>query len=137
MRMGSLIASGLLWLLLGATCLPIIDESQHTPVPGTSLAIAIVSPTQALTVAPGKLVNIGWTAANLTGEPATVSILLESRTDLSRTTLLADSPLDGTGGSGEFVWDTSGFSGPYSIIVTVQTADSSAQDTSAALVTVS
>ncbi len=136
MRTALLASIGLLWLLLAGACLPLIDETQRTPVPGTQLAIAIISPSAAETVTPGRLITIKWTAANLTGEPAIVSIVLESRSDLSRTTLLEDLPLDGTGGSGEYVWDTTRFSGPYSIIVTVQTPDASDEDVSAGLITV-
>ncbi len=137
MRLAVAAIAGLACLVAGAPCLPFIDEDKRTAEPGTSLAIAIVEPTRALTVTAGNPVHIEWTAANLTGDSATVSVILESRTDLTQAVLLDSLGLNGTGGSGSLTWDTTGFTGPYSIIARVVTPNLTAEGKSPALVTVS
>ncbi len=127
----------MLWLIAGSACLPLIDETKRTAPPGTSLAVAIVEPTRALTVTAGDPVHLEWAAANLTGELATVSIMLESRTDLAQTILLDALPLETIGGSGSLTWDTTSFSGPYSVIARINTPNLSDEAKSPGLVTVS
>ena len=104
MRIGLLAVVGLVCLLAGGTCLPIIN---NTPVPpqGTTLGISILAPTQARTVGEGTPVQIQWAAGNLTGQAASVSLVLESRTNLAQTTLVEGVDVPGTGGSGTFTWD--------------------------------
>ena len=62
MRVALLAAVGLLWPVLGATCLPLVDDTTHAPAPGTQLAVALVSPVQAKSVTSGQVVAIRWTA---------------------------------------------------------------------------
>ncbi len=136
MRIGLYVAVALIWLNVGATCIPLVDNSKRQPEAGETLVIVILAPTTAATVAQGASVPIEWTAANLTGEPATVSLVVESRTDLTRTTVVEGVELTKTGESGNYAWDTHGFSGPYAIIARIETLTMANEDTVAAQITV-
>lgn len=136
MRSKLLMILGVGCLALGATCLPLNDFTAREIDTGTTLAITLLEPTAAVTVPQKTELSIKWTASNVTGDPAAASIILESRTDLSQTALVADQALTKTGESGEVMWNTQGYSGPYSIIARVQTATKSAEDKSAGLITV-
>lgn len=136
MRIGLLLVLGLTFLIVGGTCLPLVDRTTRTPVPGTSLAIELLAPADEKTVTQGTAVRIEWTAANLTGQPATVSLILESRADLSRTVLVEGCEVTGTGDSGQYNWDTQGFSGAYSVIVRIATPESAVEAASDGLITI-
>jgi len=136
MRTGLLITLGLIGLIIGGTCLPLVDNTDRQPIAGQSLGIAIGNPAEEETVLQGNSVPIEWSASNLTDEPATVSLVVESRLDLSITTLVEGIELDGTGDSGEYQWDTTAFTGPYALIARIQTPSLFAEDTANGLITV-
>lgn len=136
MRTGLLATLALTWLIAGGTCLPIINN-QHEALPGELLGISVSSPALSTTVLEGTPVGISWSAANLTGEPATVSIMLESRSDLSKTALAEGIALDGmSSGPRDVLWNTEGYRGPYSIIAHIETSTLVREDASRGLVTV-
>jgi len=135
MRIGILVTCGLVFLILGGTCLPLVDNTAQTAPAGTKLAVALSAPTAATTVAQGTSVRIAWTAANLTGDAATVSIIAESRTDLSQTTLVAGVAVSGTGGSGEYTWVTSTAKGGYILYARI-TAGSQTAEVKSPLITI-
>ena len=128
MRTGLVVVAGLVCLIVGGTCLPLVDNTVRTPAQGTVLSMALTvqgidANTPDISVSAGHLGQISWEAGNLTGESATVTVLVESRTDLTRTTLVSDITIAGTGGSGEVTWNTTGFSsGPYAVYGQIQTA---------------
>lgn len=136
MRTALLLTSGLVCLLAGGTCLPLVDNTQREPVPGRVLGITIMDPTEDATVRGGTNVTIEWAASNLTDDPAAITIVAESRRDLSLTTLVDAAELSGTGDSGVFAWDTTAFDGPYAIIGRIDTVSDSVSDTSRGIITV-
>jgi hypothetical protein len=136
MRTGLLVTFGLTWLIAGGTCLPLINY-QHQAIPGEVLGISVDSSALDTTIPEGTPVDIMWSAANLTGEPASVAITLESRRDLTKTALAEGITLDGTSsGARDVLWNTEGFRGPYSIIAHIETSTLVRDDTSRGLVTV-
>lgn len=136
MRIGLLITLGLSWLLVGGTCLPLVDNTQREPVQGRVLGITIMQPNEDATVRGGATVSIEWAASNLSSEAATITIVAESRRDLSVTTLVNAEELSGIGDSDVIPWDTTGFDGPYAIIGRIDTASDSVSDTSRGIVTI-
>jgi hypothetical protein len=136
MRTALLATLALTSLLVGGTCLPII-QFQHQAAPGEALGIAVSASAQGETIPEGTPVTIDWAAATLTGESATVAITLESRTDLSRTVLASELTFAGTSsGAQALTWDTNGFGGPYSVIADITTPTLTREATSAGLVTI-
>jgi flagellar hook assembly protein FlgD len=135
MRIGILVTCGLAFLILGGTCLPLVDNTATTAPAGTKLAVALTAPTAAATVAQGTPVHIAWTASNLTGESATVTLIAESRADLARTTLVADVALTGTGGSGTYTWQTNTASGAYALYARI-TAGTQTAEVKSPLITI-
>jgi hypothetical protein len=129
-------AAGLSLLIAGGTCLPLVDNTSREPQAGETLGVAISTPAADRTVAQGTPVEIKWSASNLTGNPATVAVLVESRVDLSRTALLEGLQLAGTGDSGTLTWDTQGFAGLYAVIGRIETADLQREHTAAGKITV-
>lgn len=126
---------GLIVLIAGGTCLPVIDNTARTTTEDpTLLAVAITEPVADDTVPEGEIVTIGWTGSNRTSVAATVTVILESRADLSRVTLVTDTPFNDAADS--IPWDTTGYTGPYSIIVRITAGDDTAEATSAGLITV-
>jgi hypothetical protein len=136
MRIAVLLLIAAPLLLTGATCLPLFDGTTREAVEGTTLAITITAPTADRTVEQGTVVPISWAASNLTGLEARVSILWESRRDLSRQVLLREQVLEGTGGSATIRWDTSDASGTYFFIGLIETNTDSHTATSAFSITV-
>ncbi len=107
---------------LGGGCLPLVDNTVREPVPGQKLAISIAKPDTDRSVARGDQVKIEWSAANLTGQPATISFHVESRRASLTKALLEQFELQGTGDSGVVRWDTGDYSGPYAIIARIEAA---------------
>ncbi len=138
MRIAILVAAALAILLTGGTCLPLVDNVNNRVVdPGArNLAGAIRLPTTDQTLAAGETLEITWTGSNQTGEAASVSITVESRDDLSRTTLVSGIAFVGTSDGGTYHWDTAGFSGPYVIILRIATAGTSHEDTGPGIITI-
>ncbi len=142
MRTGLVVVAGLVCLVVGGTCLPLVDNTVRAPAQGTVLSMALTiqsvdANTPDVNVPAGHLVQISWVAGNLTGDPATVTLLVESRTDLTRTTLVSDVAVAGTGGSGEVTWNTTGFSGPYVVYGQIQTAGRFVEKRTPGMITVS
>jgi hypothetical protein len=123
-------------LLVGGTCLPLVDNTKREAITGRVLGIVLMEPTADRTVSEGTSVLIDWTAGNLTGEPATITLAAESRSDLSVTTLEEGIQLDGTGGRGTFMWVTEKFSGPYRVLATITTDSLTKDNSSTGLITV-
>lgn len=121
MRLALLLGLGGLLLAVTISCLPLIDTTGGTSDPGKTLVIALREPTDALTVPVGTAVQIAWSASNLTGKAATVSLIVESRTNLARTVVADAIAVSGSGASGQFSWDTTGFAGPYVIYARIAT----------------
>jgi flagellar hook assembly protein FlgD len=131
------LAAGTL-LLMGGTCLPLVDNTTNPTdaQPTRQLAIVLTTPAEDTVVAQGTEVQIAWTASNITGSSATVTVEVESRTDLSKIILLDAAPLNDTGGSGTISWDTDGLSGPYAILAQISAGGLTDTDTAAGQVTV-
>jgi hypothetical protein len=136
MRTAVLATLALSWLLIGGSCLP-VELHPHVPLTGEVLGISVSASAQGQTIPEGTPVTITWAAANLSSEPATVSITLESRVDLSRTVLAEGLAVEGESSGAQTVdWNTEGFGGPYSVIADVSTPTLTREDTSNGLVTV-
>jgi flagellar hook assembly protein FlgD len=108
--------------LLAGGCLP--GNDSESAVTGETLGVVFLKPTADRTVAEGTAIPIDWTAANMTGSAATLTIVAESRAIVSMPdiTILEDFPLDGTGDRGSLDWDTTGASGLYLLRATLRTA---------------
>ena len=136
MRTAVLATLALTWLLVGGTCLPLIEDKRE-PIPGEVLGISVTASAQGQTIPEGTPVTINWAAANLTDDPVTVTITLESRTDLSRSVLADGQTFAGTSSESQtIVWNTEGFDGPYSVIADIATSTLTRESKSASLVTI-
>lgn len=135
-RIGILYLATLAMLLSGSTCLPLIDGTVRTPISGNTLAVAVEQPLADRSVVQGTIVELQYSAANLTGEPAFIDILVESRDTLRRTILAEDIGVTGTGETGSIDWDTTGFSGPFAIIARVRSGGQTKENTGPGRVTV-
>ncbi len=125
-------------LVAGGTCIPaggVDGEEDGALARAEKLAVAIQTVLADETVAAGDPVDIEWTAGNLTGQPATVTLLVESRTDLT-TTVLTTTTFDGTGEGGDYEWITSDFSGAYAIIARITAGDDAQEDQAEGIITV-
>lgn len=108
----------------GATC--IIDDAREQPV-GTSFGVAVSRPSTTRTVARGSHVGITWSLSNLTGEDATIIILVEERIGPKRTELTRLT-IGSTTSRGDFTWDTTSFvSGDYAVVVRAETPSRSTE----------
>lgn len=117
MRLKLLSLTVVMLAVLGATCVPLIDNTPATPnSPATSLALTFVEPSRDRSVPQGTRVTIRWQAINTGATAGSVEIYIESRTDLSRITLAASISVRGSTGTNTLEWDTSGLAaGEYSI----------------------
>lgn len=122
--------------LAGGSCLPLVDTTRSAPETSRTMAIVVSEPDADATVAAETPVRIRWTASNLSGGTGTITLIAESRTDLTRTTLQADVAITGTGGNGEYTWETTGFSGPYAIYAQLASGGELAEAQAAGLVTI-
>lgn len=122
--------------LAGGSCLPLVDTTRKAPETSLTMAIVITEPDADATVAAETPIRIRWTASNLSGAAGTVALVAESRTDFARTILQADVPVAGTGGNGEYTWETAGFSGPYSIYAQLAAGGKLVEVQAAGLVTI-
>ena len=123
MRICTLLAVTLGWLLLGATCIPLIQLPPDEAQPGTTLGVAIQLPSADNTVPQGTVIDIQWAGFNSTGTAATAHLLVESRADLTQTLLTDEITIDGRL-STTTQWDTTGFQrGEYVIYARISTAD--------------
>jgi hypothetical protein len=123
--------------LCGASCLPLFDTTKRDPVAGNTFSVSIDAPTASRSVPIGTHVEIDWSAANLTGDPAKVRIWLESRVNLHRTELAANLDASDESNSGAVTWDTSDFPpGPYAFIAELRSATKVVTATGDARITV-
>jgi len=138
MRYGILVALAISWLLLGATCFPLIDlDQEEGVVSGTTLAVSVITPAADREVPLGAIVEIEWTAANLTGWEAVATILVRARDDLSETILSGGLRLPGEGTTRSLDWDTSDFpGGVYSIVARIEADDQTKEATASGRVTI-
>ena len=142
MRCKILVTSALSLLLVGATCVPLLDLDPDPVAPtGTTLSVSVMKPDADREVPMGTEIGIEWAVANLTGSEAIVTILARSRNaDLPETILAGGVRLSGTGGTETFTWYTGGNDpddsaddfegGDYSVVVRVE-ADGLTKETSA------
>jgi flagellar hook assembly protein FlgD len=125
-----------LGLLMAASCQP-QDQTDREPVAeGELLGISVNTPSEDRTVPQGTPVELQWSASNLTEDDAFVSLILESRTDLTRTTLLDRQPMENTGETNSLTWDTTNYKGPYAVIARIEAGGLSSEHTGAGIVTV-
>lgn len=136
MRIRLLVMLGFIALLAGGTCIPLVKTASRQPAAGDTLGIALLMPDTDRTVGEGTIVSVEWTASNLTGESATITVTAESRVDLVRTTLLDHQALDGEGGSGTVNWNTDGFSGFYVLYAEIAAGDQTQEASSPGGITV-
>jgi len=114
----------------------LIDNTVREPLPGQKLAISIAKPDSDRSVARGTEVKIEWSAANLTGQPATISFHVESRQATLKKTLLKQFEMSGRGDSGVVRWDTSDYSGLYAIIARIEAGGEYREATAVGKITV-
>ncbi|MFO0839240.1 MAG: hypothetical protein U1D55_12045 [Phycisphaerae bacterium] len=109
--------------LSGFACTtPLFDLDQRQIDRGTLLGVTVLTPSASRTVPEGTVVNVDWAASNLGDEDATVSVFVESRTDLSRTVLAGGEFVDTGTATRSALWDTTGFAGgTYSIRAEIRT----------------
>ena len=90
MRIAVLLTAVGAWMLSGASCRPLLDNTSDPAAKPTTLTLLIQSPSSNATVGQGASVPITWTAYNATGQTATIDVYVESRTDLTQTTVADD-----------------------------------------------
>lgn len=116
MRFRLILAAGLGVLLGGGTCLPLLDTVTRDLPTGTVLATSVNTPSSTRTVPRGTEIEIEWALSNLTGQNAVVTILVEKRSGVERTTL-AVIDIQATTALQTLTWDTSSFSsGDYAVV---------------------
>lgn len=109
-------------LLAGSTCLPLVDNSYSEPLSPTQLGIALSAPSTSVTVGQGDVVRLTWTATNTTLQPAQVTLLTESRHDLTRTVLVDSIEIQGGALTQSSSWNTTEFAqGTYSLVARIAT----------------
>lgn len=119
----------------GTTCFP-LQQQTSVPTQRTTLGMTITTPTSDQTVGQGTVLQIRWIASNLTGQPAAAEVWVESRTDLSRTTLESGFEVDGTT-SHTSTWNTSSAAaGLYVIYGGLATPDRTVDATAPGQITV-
>ncbi len=105
-----------LTVLLLPACTPLFDLDRREIDRGIELGVSVLTPSASRTVPQGTVVAIDWTASNLTDEIATVSVFVESRTDLTRTILVGGERIDAGTATRTAIWNTADFpGGSYSI----------------------
>ena len=134
-RTALLATVGLLCLCFGGTCLPLELNPPQVPA-SEKLAITVPEPNTDRSVAQGDSVNILWNASNLTGAPAYLSFILESRDDLSRRTLVDRRELDATGMDETQVWNTASYKGRFAVIGHIEAGGLTREYTAKGIITV-
>ncbi|TWT40373.1 flagellar basal body rod modification protein [Phycisphaerae bacterium RAS1] len=104
------------WLLTGSTCGPLLNLSEtQTPSPNT-VAIAVLTPTEDVSIPEGSVLPIRWSASNNQDATALATIFVESREDLTRTNLVSGVTVTTTLTDQMVTWNTKSFApGVYSI----------------------
>lgn len=122
-------------LLLGAPCVPLLQDPTPDMAPAKTLGVAIRLPAADRTVAVGTVVPISWNAFNNTGESASATLYIESRVDLSQTVLAENVPIVGTY-SNTARWDTAGFAAGEYVIYALITGRQTASATGPGRITI-
>lgn len=138
MRYGIILALALTWLVAGATCFPLVNlDPESGAEPGATLAVSVMKPAEDRDVPQGAVIEIEWTAANLTGFDAIATILVRAREDSSETILEGGLRLPEAGGSRSLEWDTSTFQGgAYSIVARVEAGSRTEEASAPARITI-
>ena len=130
----------LTWSLMGSGCFPLIDldkEASIGPSLTKTLTVAVNRPAADRNVPEGALVEIEWTASNLTDSEAIATILARDRSDLSDIILAGGVRVAERGTTQSTTWDTTEFGGRrFSIIVRVAAGSRTEEDVAAGEVTV-
>jgi flagellar hook assembly protein FlgD len=138
MRYGILVALAVSWLLVGATCFPLIDlDQEQDVVSGTTLAVAVIKPSADREVPQVSTVEIEWTAANLTGSEAVVTILVRGGEHFEETILEGGLRLSEVGSSGTVTWDTKDFEGGvYRVVARIEAGGDTEEATAPGRITI-
>jgi flagellar hook assembly protein FlgD len=138
MRYGIILALALTWLVAGATCFPLVNLDPGPSIDaGITLAVSVMKPAEDRDVPQGAVIEIEWTAANLTGFDAIATILVRAREDFSETILEGGLRLPEAGGSRSLEWDTSTFQGgAYSIVARVEAGSRTEEASAPARITI-
>lgn len=111
------------WGLLGATCLPLNPDPAAALQSPTNLGVTIQTPTADATVPDDAVLEIRWTAHNDTTLAGSAKLYVESRTDLTQTTLAEDIAVNSGSVTTTTSWDVSDFErGVYVIYAQVSTS---------------
>jgi len=95
------------------------------------MAISVLQPDADREVPAGTIVEIRWTAANLTGKEAIATVLVRDRSDLSETVLAGGIRVDASAPGQSVDWDTTEFAGGlYSVVVRIEAGSQTAEDVS-------
>lgn len=132
MRIAVLLTAVGAWMLSGASCRPLLDNTSDPAAKPTTLTLLIQSPSSNATVGQGASVPITWTAYNATGQTATIDVYVESRTDLTQTTVADDISLTAGSLTQTSYWDTTGLPGGEYVVYAAITAGADTQTQKAA-----
>ncbi len=139
MRIRVLVLSVCSLALSGATCIPLIDldAPDKQPAQGRQIGVAVLQPAADRTVTSGTIVEVEWTASNLTGSEAVASVILRSRADLSEIILAGGVRVTSSSTHQTLDWDTSEFdAGSYDVVVRMTAGTESTEDVSDGTITV-
>ena len=111
------------WLLLGATCLPLNPDPAASLQSPTNLGVTIQTPTADATIPADAVLEIRWTAHNDTTLAGSAKLYVESRTDLIQTTLAEGIAVNGGSITNTTSWDVSNLErGVYVIYAQISTS---------------
>ena len=111
------------WILLGATCLPLNPDPAASLQSPTNLGVTIQTPTADATVPADAVLEIRWTAHNDTTLDGSAKLYAESRTDLTQTTLAEGIAVNGGSVTNTTSWDVSSLErGVYVIYAQISTS---------------
>ncbi len=138
MKYAVLAALALSAVLVGATCVPLIDLDEGNRLDtGSKLEVSALKPAVSRSVPSGAVIEIEWTAVNLTGADAVGTVIVRSRQDFSDTILEGGLRLPESGGTRVVTWDTTGFEGgEYSILVRVEAGTRTVEDSAPGRITI-
>lgn len=137
MRYALLLLSLAVFVLPGATCLNPPLGADDPNLQTTLIAITLNSPGRDRTVPQGTRVEVNFSAANNTGEPATITLFAENRANLATTTIHTVHNVEGTVGPITINWDTTDVpSGVYSLRARITDGTRTREHTAAGRITV-
>jgi len=130
---------GTILVATGATCIPLIDlNANKNPMDQPiQLAVSVLQPSADRAVALGTVVEISWTAANLTGEQAIATVLVRSQTDGSESIVAGGVIVDTTGATQSVAWNTADFGGgDFLAVVRIEAGGLREEDVGTAVITI-